>query len=185
MNWELVTFYTQNYEKYFRRLKESCDALGLSVKGYAAPGDAEWVLNCAKKALFIERAIKETDAEYVVWTDADSTVQRYPSLFDCFKGTIGAHIRKRRLGRNNLLSGTMIFNVRESASVIERWKKRLEENPREWDQRALQAILEPGELVRIPASYCCIFDAPDMLAACDGKPVILHHQASRNEKHRH
>ncbi len=175
--WELITYYTPSYEDHYNRLKASCDRLNIEITAYVMPEAQTWELNCAMKPYIIRQAMWDSNADYVIWTDADSTVERYPDLFDTFNGTIGVFYRT--FTDRHLCSGTMIFKVPEALPVVEKWIQEQKRNPEEWDQRTLQRVLkhEPHDI--IPAAYCCVYDAIDMLEACNHQPVILHHQASR------
>lgn len=178
--WQLITYYTPSYEKHYERLKESCSCLGVDLKAYARPSQGKWVRNCGEKAKVIKQAMEEATTDYIVWTDADSTLEMYPALFDVFEGVIGVHYKEKRV--RHLCSGTMIFKTPEALPIVEQWIDIQDRNPDDWDQWTLEEILKRKSHKEIPAAYCCIFDAPDMLAACENQPVFLHHQGSRSAR---
>jgi len=178
--WELITAYTPDYEDKFETLKASCDRLGLSLIAYEIADRGTWVKNCAAKPEVILKAMENAEGEYVVWTDADSTVEQYPVLFDEFGGICAVHYRSVPVP--HLCSGTMIFHCKKALPLVRRWISAQRIRPGEWDQRVLERVIRDVPHARLPAAYCCIFDAPDHLGDCPNGPVFLHGQASREKK---
>jgi hypothetical protein len=171
-----VSYYTPAYRQEAMALTDTLDAHGLLHCVMAVADRGSWELNCSLKPTFIRRMMISTDKP-IVWLDADGRVVQPPTLFDSLDCDMACHFRHDV----ELLSGTMWFNNTTSASdLLVAWAKECEANPREWDQRTLQRVIEAGawDVTRLPASYTAIFDDPQMMKDA----VIVHGQASRRLK---
>jgi hypothetical protein len=173
-----VSFYTPGYAEEAAALRETLDRFGLPHEIRAMNSMGNWTHNCAMKSAFVCDMLHQR-LRPVVWVDADARVVRYPDLFNSLDCDFAAHWRWDA----ELLSGTLYFAATDTAANLAKaWAERCIANPQRWDQRTLQetvASIEGLRDARLPASYCSIFDAPDMQ---DEPAVILHTQASRRLK---
>jgi hypothetical protein len=171
-----VSFYTPTYAEEAAGLRDSLDKFGLQHHIQAIPSFGDWTQNTHYKAAFLLSVLKLYSGLPVVWLDADARVRRYPLLFDVLDCDFAGHWR-----RGELLSGTMyLANNRITVRLLTEWQKAMESQPKEWDQRSLQTILNKSTMYQtkeLPPAYSRIFDAPEM---CDPRDTVIEHlQASR------
>lgn len=174
-----VSFHSgPGYAEEAAGLVKTLDAFGLPHDVRELPDAGTWEMNCGRKASFLLSMRQRHPGKPLVWLDADARVIRPPTLFDELTCDFAAHWKDG----DELLSGTMFIGATEAAGeLLEMWRIECEQNPTEWDQRALQRIInrEPARwsIERLPASYTAIFDA-----GMSENPVIEHRQASRRLK---
>ena len=189
-NFTVIAFYTFNtpYQAECIKLIESCKKHGVPIKTQGYPNTGSWVRNAALKSIFISSMMEQypKDAR-LVYLDVDARVRKYPVLFDTLDCDLAVHYRIRNPRSRELLSGTLfIKNNERTHSLIKAWIGLQERNPKDWDQRVLQKVIDRDakklklNLEELPATYCQIFDT--MRGA--GQPVIEHMQASRRYRHR-
>lgn len=178
---KVVGFYTRDtpYEQEIEGLKESCKQFGIPyvVEGYRNRGS--WVKNAAIKPEFLLRMLLHSRGEKIVYLDADARIRQYPKLFDSLDADIGVHFRRG----TELLSGTIFLQSnKRTLKLVHQWMTCQRKQSTTWDQKVLAKLLkewqEPLNLIKLPATYCQIFDS--MKDA--GQPVIEHLQASRRYK---
>lgn len=140
------------------------------------PNDS-WVVNCAEKAKFINRKMREYKST-LVWLDADSIVMQYPILFDYIKEDFAVYYEYM----TTLISGVMLFKYNDVVlEVLDRWQRNCEKAPTIFDQKHLQDIVngfykETHQLsvFFLPDSYGYQKDLTK-----GTEPVILHTKSSR------
>lgn len=184
----VISFHTHpEYKVHADRMEKSIRRFGFEVEVSAVESRGSWLSNAQYKAQFILDKLVEKKRD-IVWLDADSIVNSYPTLFDNFDGDIGVHICdwKRHTGgrrdQKELLGAVMYcrYNAKVVA-LLKAWVKAVALEPKRWEQLTLQYLLADTilgksiKLVEFPAEYCTIFDT-----MVDVKePVIEQFQASR------
>jgi len=175
------TFYAELSEKLLKTLKQFSilhDVVGIENRG-------SWIKNTAYKPTFIKSMLLKHHSKNIVYVDCDAEFLKYPELFDTFGGNVGVYVFDRSCYRKSkqgteVLSGTIFFkNCLKTLSIVERWIDCQRANPKMWDQRTLEKVLN-GDFELLPGEYCKIFDRmPDIV-----DPVIVHYQASRRVRGR-
>jgi hypothetical protein len=173
------------YEKEIKNLENSLNRLSLPYRLFGFKNTGSWERNCHKKAETILQALNETDKP-VVWLDADSIVEKYPTFFDTLDCDISCYHLKSKYNQNEMLSGTLYFaNNDKSRRIILRWIKENENNPTAWDQKNLQKVIENFrekiDITPLPVEYIKIFDCQKYQGEIK-EPFITHFQASRRLK---
>lgn len=193
----VVSFFTpgQIYRDYAKRLKASCDALGLKHWIVEHDDQGSWVENCARKGPFCFETMEFLDCP-MVWIDVDAVVKQRPVLLDdatCDFAVNTFHGQRRRRipgGKTVELpedwsdpprwfnSGTVFFgNTDPSRALLAAWADLCLESPHELDQILLQKAwcqVRP-ETLWLPESYCSIWQR-------EGPAVIAHELASVKHK---
>lgn len=180
----VLCYFTLNtpYADEAKKLKASCQRLGLEHRILGVQPRGSWEANCAYKARFVEEQWRALGRP-VLWVDADAIVHRTPDLLRGVAADFAVH---RALGWM-FASGTVFFNqTPEAEALLVRWRERCEADPRTWDQVHLDAAWEdvarerPLETLWLPREYTYISDLEDV--ALTGDAVIEHTQASRRFK---
>lgn len=180
----VVCFFTLNtpYAEEAKKLKASCERLGLDHRIVGVQPRGSWEANCAYKARFVEEWWRALGRP-VLWADADAIVHRSPELLRGAAADVAVH---RALGWM-FASGTVFFNqTPEAETLLVRWRERCEADPKMWDQVHLDAAWEdvalqrPLETLWLPREYTYIADLEDVALTED--PVVEHTQASRRFK---
>jgi SAM-dependent methyltransferase len=179
-NQVVCAFYTENtpYEQEIALLRESLVKLGL--KYYFKPFKtlSKWEFNCGMKPAFIKECLLRYNKDVIMYTDADSVLQRWPDYLDGFDSDIAVH----HLGGKELLSGTIVLQSNaHTLAFIDNWILEQSMTPNEWDQKVLERVLKADKVMRVaelPLEYIQIFDHGVQCAA----PVVVHNQASRRFK---
>jgi 5'(3')-deoxyribonucleotidase len=186
MSFVIISFYTKN-TKYYEEslvLEKSITKLNIPYKIYPVDSLKDWSKNCQQKSKVILQSFSEFPSQNIVYTDADSIIHSYPTLFDNIQEDIAYHYLP---WRNEILSGTVLFkNNDKCKELVQRWI-RLNDTNKEWDQRNFQSVLDQSFDLDIstrilPVEYCYIFDNVKQKALLKGEPVIEHYQASRRLK---
>jgi hypothetical protein len=184
----VVSFHTHpEYKVIAGRMEKSVRRFGFEVEVSAVESRGSWLKNAQYKAKFILDKLVEKKRD-IVWLDADSVVNSYPTLFDNFPGDIGVHIcdwKRHTEGRRDqkeLLGAVMYCRYNKATiSLLRAWVKAVELEPMRWEQLTLYYTLKDApegkkvKLVELPAKYCTIFDT----MADVENPVIEQFQASR------
>lgn len=179
-----VSYFTEDYHKYAIRLEESLKKHELQHYVHAEQRKGTWIEQVNRKAEFLLMIlIHNPKFKAVVWLDADAVVNEFPdALFNIKEDVAYFHMENT----NELLSGTLYFrNCRSSLQLLSYWKAQCQMNPKKWDQKNLQAVIESqmwkGSVGELSRDYCFIFDLTDREKH---KPVIEHFQASREFSHK-
>lgn len=176
-----VSYHTDDeiYRGHADRLRRSLVFHGIPHIIRELPSSGTWEQCAQRKATFLAEIIEEVEGP-IVWTDADSTVERYPALFEDIKGDVAFHMKDGK----ELLSGTVYFsgNARSKA-FIRAWIDECAKEPQAWDQHAFQRVVTKKvvkglKAAILPAEYVCINDS----MRAENPPVILHWQASREAR---
>lgn len=189
MGFVIVAYYTKGsvYEKSAMELEAAALALGVDVRVYGVDDMGGWCQNTDYKARFFMDRMLEFPGRDVAYTDADSTVHRYPALFD--EPTADIIIRRQDFPwrKGEFLSGTFFMRNNENCrSVVEHWINKVRTgktsriNPASWEQYHLgRAIVESGmEYAQLPHDYIYY----DHIENAEGHvefPYITHKQFSR------
>lgn len=177
-NYVVVSFHTPDsyYSGHAREMMKTLDRFGIPHDVEVVPPVGCWVENCAFKPRFIQRKLAEHADRPVVWLDADARVLRDPVLFEEIPADFAVHYRAGQ----EMLSNAMFFNVGpRSRELVDAWVAAQEKEPREWDQRVLQALIDRKalamglEIQLLPPEYAAI----DFMHVAN--PVIVQMQASR------
>lgn len=194
---KIISFYTGHYQWDAEQLVKSMAKLGIQnyeVEYRDQVGD--WTANTQIKAPFILEKLKQNDA--VVWTDADSRIRQFPTLFDNITTDIAVFYLPKELAGGwtppehalikdmeyYLQSGTMYFKNNDKViKLLERWIELNEQDPTQWDQWTLQvAILESDVTVTpLPPEYIWMDGVVSTVYKNNGI-IIDHTQASRRFK---
>lgn len=186
----VINFYTEKYAKHAQTMKESVRRFGFEVESQLVEKTGDWLHMVQYKAQYMLDKLQEHKRD-VLWLDADSVVNEYPSLFCDFAGDVGVHYidwGKHTNGVRNqkeLDSAVMYlaYNPRV-VRMLKAWVKAVAEAPMRCEQLTLQYMLETYNtdnpkyavaVVDLPAEYCTIFD----LMGNVERPVIEQFQASR------
>lgn len=201
---KIVSYYTDLYAWDAEQLIKSLARQGVSdFKVERRPQLGSWERNTQYKAPFILEKLLE--GEPVVWTDADSRIRQYPSLFDQltsdvaffyltkqqvpeFKLPAGSILSREAVDRDGYLqSGTMFFNYTpRTIELLNKWISINDQDHVQWDQWTLQtAIGQVPDLIveKLPPEYVWIDGSSEGIFG-SRKPVIEHLQASRKYKNR-
>lgn len=176
---KFISYYTPNYENEAFALIESLKRHQLRFFVNGIPNLGTWDKNTHYKPIFVLEQIKNEDA--VIWTDADSRVITYPSLFENIDCDIAFH----RFRGQELLSGTVYFkNTPKTIELLNKWIEINNENPEVFDQKNLDSAINSVKDLRInelPPEYCFIFDLSRQFYG-GHRPVIEHYQSSRKNR---
>lgn len=198
---KIVSFYTSHYEADAKQLIKTLIQFNIQYEVDYRERVGSWEANTQIKAPFILEKLKQNDS--VVWTDADSRIKQYPSLFDsietdvaffflprekagAFKLPEGCALKNSIVDKQGFLqSGTMYFkNTPRTIALLEMWIERNNEDNQQWDQWTLQACLENIDgltVTELPPEYVWI-DSISIQQYGNLTPVIYHTQASRRFK---
>jgi hypothetical protein len=180
-----ASFHTPDdiYRRHAARLRRSLILQGIPHVVEEIPAIGDWVANTHIKATFLQR-MHANHGGPLVWTDADSTVELPPLLFD---GLRNVDLALHKLRGKEMLAGTLYLGAGKRVSqMLKAWVEECEAGPTTWDQHALQRIIgrcavRGLRVADLPAAYCTIFDT--MKADLHGEPpVIQHWQASREAR---
>ena len=198
-----VSYYTKNtpYEKIMNTY------LLTSLKRWNLKYDIEiindmgsWQKNTHYKAEFCKKMLLK-HKQSIVFLDADATIENYPMLFNflnTFDYDIALHYldwykfwrKKEGQNKREALSGTLYLNYNKKVlEFLDEWIE-LNKVSTKWEQQNMQEILEKWkdklQIYNLPAEYCTIilFNGKLPEHYLTEKPVIIHHQVSRQFKHR-
>lgn len=161
------------------------------------PNLGNWYKNTAYKPKFIMEMMEKHNLDKCIFTDADSEIKKYPSLFEQIPDDydLACHYLSWNLWyghKNNvmeLLTGSMYFKYNNKIkSLCEEWHKQSNEKM-QWEQKILQSILRGKSDIKIyhlPLEYAMMISRPrnqPPLVDISGA-VILHYQISRKFRRR-
>ena len=179
----IVSYYTLKtlYEEKARKFIGSLKKYNIPHYVEAIDNLGDWYKNTGYKPTFLKRMLKKFPEENIVWVDCDAMFFAYPNLFQTLDCNIGVYLfdtalHKRGGTKFELLSGTIFLRNNEEVScLIDNWEQECKKNPRVWDQKSLEKILQ-NKYHKLPAEYCTIYD---VMRRTVKKPIIVHYQASR------
>lgn len=183
----IVAFHTDDeiYTNEAARCRNRLEHLGLSHDFTIVKKKGDWVQNCALKPDFLLDVRKRIRGP-LLYIDVDAFVHKdpWPHLTG-YEGDMAAYIH----GDGELLSGTLLLNdTKATEFLLEEWVKRQIKQPKTYDQKVLQDIIEEDEKIekdrycfqRLPLNFCYINDK--YYPYKFGEPIIEHLQASRIAK---
>lgn len=179
---KIVSYYTPLYSVVAQNLIKSLDKFkNIESSVEERPEVGNWERNTHYKAVFIKE--KLFGEKSIVWTDADSVIRKYPSLFDEIECDVAFHWFKDE----ELISGTMLFNnTPKTNELLDSWIHLNNQFPENWDQVNLQNALNGIngiDVYKLPPEYNCISDLSREYYG-NISPVFEHFQASRTYKKR-
>lgn len=183
MKFIIVGYYTRNtfYEDHAQVFVKSMKLFNVPYYIEAIDDLGGWYKNVNYKPTFIKRMMQKFPDCNIVYVDVDAEFLAYPKLFEELECDIAVHYFDRRnhpkitVEAYEVLSGTIFLkNVQSVYELVEKWEEECIRNPRVWDQRSLEKILQ-GDFYHLPAEYCKIFNLMSHIKS----PVIVHYQASR------
>lgn len=197
MSWIITSYFTEGfYEKVAEEhLIRSCRRLGLPHYIVKVKSKGDWIQNTNIKAVFVRDMMRKFPDRDIVFLDVDAEVKEYPSLFDQIEGyDMACHYLdfgrwynvREKMGVKELLSGTLLFkHTPKAEEVISAWISGL---GRIWEQKVLQSVVESlkPRVYELPLEYCYISSLPNGQEPYIKveRPVIVHHQKSREIRRR-
>lgn len=189
-DWIIVSYYTIGtfYKDLAKRFIESLKKYEVTYYVEGVPNLNDWYRNTNYKPSFLLNMLEKFPDKNVIWIDCDAELLWYPMLFDSLDCDIAAHEFDRGLYQirrkdwpKELLSGTLFLRNNERVrNIVEKWARECKNNPRIWDQKSFEKILN-DDYCRLPPEYCCI----DKTMRIIKNPVIVHYQASRQVRKNH
>lgn len=179
----VVAFYTVDtpYEAEAEVWKESFKTCNTAL--FPVQSTGAWETNCALKPQCILAALDKFPNEHILYVDIDSRLMRplVPVPNPHVPGLCWWNARYQNFKRE-LCSGTIyIPNNRAGRDLVNLWIEYQKANPKVWDQKVLQHVVETKEIPHDTLGYEWI--------SIDGhikpeNPIIHHTQASRRHKKR-
>lgn len=167
-----------------------CSIIGIDNLG-------SWSRNVAEKPRVILQLLEESqDKKDVVFLDADSTIEQELTIFDSIEKDVDLALHyldwntwypwQKGSDVKELLSGTLFLRNNERIkSLVAEWYKRAKTTS-VWEQKILEQLLKERpdiKVFQLPVEYCYIKTLPNgQEPVVKVKPVILHHQMSREMK---
>lgn len=198
---KIISFYTSHYEVDAKELIKTIEQFDIPYEVEYRKRIGSWAANTQIKAPFILEKLKQNES--VVWTDADSRIMKYPTLFDNIDTDVGLFFLPREksgrftlppgcvldnsiVDQNGFLqSGTMYFkNTPRTIELLEMWVETNNNDNQQWDQWTLQACLSKIDgltITKLPPEYVWI-DSISINEYGNLSPVVYHTQASRRFK---
>jgi len=201
----VVSYYTPNYKAWARTLIQSLNKWGVQHDIREIDDKGGWLANVRYKPVFLRDMLKEhTEADAIVWIDADAIVKHKPILFKKIKADLAVYFLEWP-AKEELLSGTVyLANNERVHGMMEAWLEALavsDERLTKPEQLVLQGLLEKWKCIpersyvkavtvtqhipkipripitvhRLPKAYCQI----EGTRGDDMNAVIVHGQASR------
>lgn len=184
----IVAFHTDDaiYRAEAERFARRLDALGLPYDITVVPPRDQWVENCAMKAEFL-RDVRKRLRGPLLYLDVDSYVHADPwPYLSQYDGDAAAYVHQD----GELIAACILLDdTAGTAWLLNQWVERQKQNPLEWDQKVLQAIVLEQEanpeaqeisFQRLPPNLCYIFDK--QYPYLFGDVLIEQLQASREIK---
>jgi SAM-dependent methyltransferase len=178
----VVSFFTNDpvYRRHIERLHNGLEEFGLEYELFMIDSLGGWELNCAFKSAFVVEQMMKSGRP-VIWLDADSTLERQPSLLFEIKDDFAVN---RTL--NAIFNSAVVYfsNSPASLELAVRWRDRCKADPLTWDQTHLQSAWAdnsfqgPLSSYWLPDAYAQIFDRD----VDHAETVIRQWQASREAR---
>lgn len=192
-NWILISYYTPNYKEIAEKyLLSSLKNFGFPHYVEEVENQGNWKKNTDFKPHFVKKCLDKFPNNLII-TDADSTINSYPSLFDELNNSdydLGVHYldyflhygRPSDKRRSHLASGTIYFkNNAIIRLLVDKWIKYLFNFA--WEQQALEKASKEIltlKIFQLPREYCYIVSTPRGNPTIPlENPIISHYQASR------
>lgn len=184
----IVAFHTDDeiYREEARRFVARLRELGLAYDLTVVPPRSEWVENCAMKPEFLLQVRRRLRGP-LLYLDVDAYVHRNPWPYLAqYDGDMAVYVNST----GDLGSATILIEDTANAlSIIERWVEEQRKQPKVYDQKVLQAVIEQPEsqgtkpafrVQRLPPTMCHICDRLDDVL--HGEIIIEQLQVSRVKK---
>ncbi len=141
-----VSYYTPNYEPYVNKLRASLVKFGLEHDLVLIKDQGGWQKNVRYKPVFIRAMLlKHTEAQAIVWIDADGLVLQHPQLFSQIRKDVAFYFLEwSKKAKYEMLSGTVYLrNNARVLTMMDRWIEALavaSPNLQKPEQQVLQAL---------------------------------------------
>jgi hypothetical protein len=177
------------YEQSAIELEKKAAALGLSCHVLGIPDRGDWCRNTEYKPFFVRDCMGRFPDKDIAYTDADSEIHRYPSLFDSPNADALVRIQDFAWRKAECLSGTFFLRNNEKCkAMVHTWinkvsaGKTVRSKPETWEQHRLgEALRESGvDWAQLPHEYVYF----DHIEKAEGRvefPVFTHKQYSRKQ----
>ena len=161
----IIAFHTDDdiYRAEAQRFTSRLDELGLKYDMTVVPPRGEWVENCAMKPEFILEARKRLRGP-LLYIDVDAYVHSDPwPYLSHYTSQMAAYVHTTGV----LNSATLFLSDSPlTEQLLDEWVTEQKRQPKEWDQRVLQQIVERDEasgepnyeVGRLPANLNYLFD---------------------------
>ena len=153
MNFIIVAYYTRDtlYEERAQKFIESLKKFDIPYYVEAIESKGDWYKNTAYKPTFLKEMLKKFPNLSIVYVDCDAEFLQFPDLFENWSTLtyidVGVYVFDRSCytrskGGFEVLSGTILLKNNEKVyKMVEAWEKECITNPRIWDQRSLEKVL--------------------------------------------
>ena len=196
-NYTIISCYTPNYKSIYEKyLKPSLENLPIKNLVLPIPKMNSWKEATKYKPIFILDCLNKLQTD-VVFTDVDSTINKYPILFDNVPQNydIAIHyldwmVQFGHKNKKELLTGTLYLRNNDKIRLlIHKWIDISKQIGRD-DQKGLDNALKQLPDIKVfelPREYCYISSNPIKINKGKPKiildnPIITHYQASRLNK---
>jgi hypothetical protein len=179
-SWLAVAYFTRDqlYEKVIQNLYESFKKQGVAFDSYSFENPGSWLLGTRLKPGFILDMMRRHPDKNIVYIDADAVLNGYPDMFNHMRGDLAAYHHREK----EYATGTLYFkNTARVQEFVQTWigiQDAMPELPDGPCYNKALTMFSDLHLVKLPMTYCSIFDLPD--APADA--VIVHNQASRRAR---
>lgn len=197
---KVCAFFTNDaYRREADQLLDSLDRFSLYYSIHRIDGRDGWTEAVLHKPRFILDSLRDTDADAILYTDADSELLQKPDWSIFKDADVSWHqFRSSPIHAEENLTGTMFFrNTPDVRLFVEEWAKETElpayRNHFTPEQQSLRVTftLKPsaGDLwarrlrfVSMPPEWCWFDTCREIYG--EKNPIILHRQASRKYRHK-
>lgn len=181
----IISFYTNTWEypNYAKKMKLSCEKLGLEHYIVEEKDTGNWLKNTAKKPSFIYKTLQHFQTP-LLWIDVDGSILKKPELLKNCDFDFAARKKDSKQSRVWHV-GTMFFNYTEpSLNFLKLWNERMETVDSS-DELCLDIIWkEQSDIIKklsvkeLPKEY---FEMLRQLNHTPSKETIICHRASKGE----
>jgi len=194
-----VSYYTKNtpYEEVMKtHLLPTLEQYCLPHDIIEVPDLGNWSANTSYKATFLLDMLLKWKQD-IVFLDADATIEQMPVLFDEIPNEYDMAVhyldwylqwRGHPGNKKELLSGTMMMRYNDNIiTLLKEFIVTCKKHPNIWEQRILQGVLRMNKHIKVyklPAEYCVVIKFNGSIPKYIKTPVIVHHQVSRQYKHK-
>ena len=180
---KFVAYYTNGngYKEESIRLEKSLNKFNLDYEIAGVPDLGDWNKNTHYKPTFIKDMLIKHKPKPIIYIDVDAEICQYPEVLMSAKFNFAiAGIDWSKYGRKRgleIISSVVYFaNTETNMLLVDKWIELCVIHRTTWDQKLIASIL-PSDYVKLPDSYCKIFDKLKGV-----EPVIKQYQASRRLK---